>query len=111
MTHTIENTVARGMCIGCGTCSVATGGAIPLMLSRSGLFSASLEGVAEQDIRRGSRVCPFSDEALNEDELGVPTPAGNTLPTDPRLGHHGRVWAGRHRSCLLYTSPSPRDRS
>ena len=98
MTHTIEDTVDRGMCIGCGACSVATNGAIPLTLGLGGMYSASLDGVAEEQIRRGSRVCPFSDEALDEDALGAPTPAGNELPSDPRLGRHGRVLVGRHRS-------------
>jgi coenzyme F420-reducing hydrogenase beta subunit len=98
MAHTIEDTVARGICIGCGACSVATRGAIPLTLSRRGLYSASLEGVEEADVRRGSRVCPFSDDALNEDDLGTPTAAGNALPADARLGHHSRIFVGRHRS-------------
>lgn len=98
MPHNISDTVARGMCIGCGTCSVATDGAIPLVLTRRGLYSAVLDGVAEQDLERASRVCPFSDDAPDEDELGAPTPEGNALPLDPRLGHHGRVLAGRHRS-------------
>jgi coenzyme F420 hydrogenase subunit beta len=98
MAHTIEDSVARGICIGCGACSVATGGAIPLTLNLDGMYSASLEGVAEADVRRGSRVCPFSDDAPNEDALGAPTAAGNQLPTDARLGRHSRIFAGRHRS-------------
>jgi coenzyme F420-reducing hydrogenase beta subunit len=98
MAHTIEDSVARGICIGCGACSVATGGAIPLTLNRYGLYSASLDGVGEDDVKRASRVCPFSDDAPNEDVLGAPTVAGNALPKDARLGHHSRIFAGRHRS-------------
>lgn len=98
MTHGIEETVARGMCIGCGTCSTVTGGAIPLQLNRYGVYSASLASATEEQIRLASRVCPFSDEAPDEDELGAPTDDGNALPTDPRVGHYGRIFAGRHSS-------------
>jgi hypothetical protein len=92
MTHTIEDTVARGMCIGCGACSVATNGAIPLTLGRGGMYSASLDGVAGEEIRRGSRVCPFSDDALDEDALGIPTDAGSELPSDPVSGTTAAFW-------------------
>lgn len=98
MTHGIEETIARGMCIGCGTCSAVTQGAIPLQLNRYGMYSASLDSATEEQIRLASRVCPFSDEAPDEDELGAPTDGGNALPTDPRVGHYGRIFAGRHSS-------------
>lgn len=98
MVHKIEDAVARGICIGCGVCSVATNGAIPLTLNRFGLYSASLAGVDEADRRRASRVCPFSDEAANEDALGTPTEEGNKLPVDARLGHYSRTLTGRHQS-------------
>jgi coenzyme F420 hydrogenase subunit beta len=96
--HRIEDVVDRGMCIGCGACGVATSGAIPVTLGRYGMYQASLEGVSEPDRRAGSRVCPFSDDAANEDELGAPTPEGNRLPHDTHLGRHGRVFAGRRLS-------------
>lgn len=98
MTHGIEDTIARGMCIGCGTCSVVTKGAIPLELNRYGMYVASLDSATEAETRLASRVCPFSDEAPNEDELGAPTDGGNALPLDPRVGRYGRIFAGRHSS-------------
>lgn len=98
MTHGIEETVARGMCIGCGTCSVVTQGAISLQLNRYGMYSASLDSATEEQTRLASRVCPFSDEAPNEDQLGAPTDGGNALPADPRVGHYGKIFAGRHSS-------------
>ncbi len=98
MAHRIEETVERGMCIGCGTCTAVTRGAIPLQLNRYGMYSASLSGATEEQTRLASTVCPFSDEAPNEDELGTPTAEGNALPTDPRVGHYGRIFTGRHSS-------------
>ena len=70
MTHRIEDVVARGMCVGCGACAVRTGGAIPVTIGRYGVFQARLEGVDPEAIRdAGFRVCPFSDESVNEDAL------------------------------------------
>lgn len=33
MTHDIQAVVARGMCVGCGACSVRTSGAIPVTVA------------------------------------------------------------------------------
>ncbi|MBO3088801.1 Coenzyme F420 hydrogenase/dehydrogenase, beta subunit C-terminal domain [Cellulomonas dongxiuzhuiae] len=52
----------------------------------------------EGNRRIASRVCPFSDEAPTEDDLGTPTAQGNELPWDKRLGYHSQVLAGRHVS-------------
>lgn len=54
MTHRIEEVVRRGMCIGCGACSAATGGAIPIKLGTHRLYQADLRGVQEADRRLGS---------------------------------------------------------
>jgi len=93
--HRIEETVARGMCVGCGACSVATRGAIPVTIGRYGVMQARLDGVAESDRRLGSAVCPFSDEAPNETELGVPDRSDSYAPQDPHTGHYLQVLAGR----------------
>lgn len=69
MTHRIEETISRGMCIGCGACGVATRGVIPITLNPRGLYQADLTNVPEELVRSGSRVCPFSDESPNEDHL------------------------------------------
>ncbi|MCR4513031.1 Coenzyme F420 hydrogenase/dehydrogenase, beta subunit C-terminal domain [Aeromicrobium sp. 50.2.37] len=93
MTHRIEEVLSRGMCVGCGGCSVATRGAIPITISRRGIYEASLDGVSEEDRRAGSSVCPFSDESKNEDQLGPP--AGEVGDYDPRLGRFTSIRAGR----------------
>ncbi|MBS4753324.1 Coenzyme F420 hydrogenase/dehydrogenase, beta subunit C-terminal domain [Nocardioides sp. zg-ZUI104] len=94
MVHRIEEVVARGMCVGCGGCGAATGGAIPVTIGKHGVYQASLEGVGEADRRVGSKVCPFSDEALNEDTLGAPRP-DSSMRTDSRVGAYSNILAGR----------------
>ena len=96
MTHRIEDVVARGMCVGCGACAVRTAGAIPVTIGRYGVFQARLEGVDAEAIRDASRVCPFSDESVNEDALTQERFAG--MPTDDKLGAHLEVLAGRRTS-------------
>lgn len=96
--HTIVETVERGICIGCGACSVATNGAIRLRLGRHRLYQPDLVGATEAQLAVASRVCPFSDDALTEDELGAPSIAGRELRDDARIGRISRTFAGRIES-------------
>jgi len=95
--HGIEQVVGRGMCIGCGACSAATGGAIRLSLGPTRLYQADLTGADDSDRHLGDRVCPFSDLSPNEDELGAPHPAAGAVP-DAFLGAHISTYAGRVNS-------------
>ncbi len=92
--HRIEETVARGMCIGCGACAVASGGTIEVTLGVERLYQANLSGASSLAIRSGSRVCPFSDEAPDEDTLGAPH-GDPSMSHDPLLGTYTRTFAGR----------------
>ncbi|MET4157288.1 Coenzyme F420 hydrogenase/dehydrogenase, beta subunit C-terminal domain [Agromyces sp. PvR057] len=97
MAHGIEETVARGICIGCGACSVATGGAIPVRLGRTRLYEPDISLVADDQLARATRVCPFSDDAADEDELGPPHKGEESdLSHDHRLGGYSRIVVGRH---------------
>lgn len=95
MSHTISDVSARGMCVGCGACSVATGGRIPLTLSPYGMHQVDLINSSIADREKADKVCPFSDAASNEDQLGTPTKWGNQLKHDPRVGHYSSVWSGK----------------
>ncbi|MGF9662368.1 Coenzyme F420 hydrogenase/dehydrogenase, beta subunit C-terminal domain [Arthrobacter crystallopoietes] len=92
--HRIEEVVDGGMCVGCGACSVATGGKIPVTIGRRGAWSASLEGTSSETRRRGSRVCPFSDESLDENEIADRI-FPDDLPQTDILGKYGKIAAGR----------------
>lgn len=93
--HTIEDVVARGMCVGCGACSARTDGRVSVTIGLRRSFEADLTGVSEADRRAAGRVCPFSDESRNEDALGAARFPG--LPHDPRVGRYSGLFAGRLR--------------
>lgn len=82
------------MCIGCGACSLATNGSIPIKLDTGRLYQADLSESSDEIIRAASAVCPFSDDAPNEDELGVPHGDASMLG-HPQLGTYIRTLAGR----------------
>ena len=95
---TIAKVAAKGICVGCGACEVATDGRIPVRRNALGIQQVELAGAAPDDLARASAACPFADEAASEDALAqVFLPP---LPKhDPRLGgfiasHAARVTAG-----------------
>lgn len=92
--HRIEETIDRGLCIGCGACAVATDGAVALTLGPTRLYQADITDASADDVRAASRVCPFSDESPNEDELGAPH-GDDLMARDQYLGHYSRTFAGR----------------
>lgn len=94
--HRIEETIARGICIGCGACAAATNGAVKLTLGRTRLYEATLAGAGERAVRVASAVCPFSDESPNEDALRAPR-VDALMTSDSRIGTHSRTFAGRVR--------------
>lgn len=91
---TITNVVNEGMCVGCGACSVATSGAIPVTIGRYGAFRASLDGVSESDLAKGSRVCPWAKESKNEDQIADEVFSG-VAQDDAILGKYVSINAGR----------------
>jgi coenzyme F420 hydrogenase subunit beta len=93
MAHTIEDVVARGMCVGCGGCSIRTSGAIPVRLDRYGMYQADLTSATRAQIELADRVCPFTDASRNEDQLAEEH--FGALPSDSRIGRYRSVHAGR----------------
>lgn len=92
--HRIEETIARDICIGCGACGVASGGAIKITLGPTRMYAADLADAPEDAVRRASRVCPFSDESPDEDALGAPHPVAG-MHKDEFLGQYTKTFAGR----------------
>lgn len=91
--HTIEDVIERGMCVGCGACSVATGGAITVTLGRRRSYEADASQAPAEALRAASRVCPFSDESRNEDAIAKDRFAG--LKYDERIGYYSTLTAAR----------------
>jgi coenzyme F420-reducing hydrogenase beta subunit len=94
MMHRIEETIDRNICIGCGACAAATGGAIQLSLGPTRLYQPDITDVPQELLRAASRVCPFSDESPNEDELRAPN-GDEKMIKDPYLGQVSNTFAGR----------------
>ena len=65
-----------------------------LTLGPTRMYTADLADAPEDAVRAASRVCPFSDESPNEDELGAPH-AEADMPHDPHLGRFSSTFAGR----------------
>lgn len=91
--NSIEQVVANGVCVGCGGCGAATNGRIPVTINTKGYYQADLRGASAGDLATGSRVCPFSNEAADEDSI-----AAEALPElehDPRVGKYLSFFAAR----------------
>lgn len=93
--HRIEETIERGICIGCGACSVITADAVPIRLNEYGIFTADLSDVPDELRRQASRVCPFSDEALSENVLGAPHLGETPHTIDSRVGQYTAAFVAR----------------
>ena len=92
--HTIEDVVARGMCVGCGACSTRTGGKVSVSIGNRRSFEADLSGADAATRAIAGSVCPFSDQSDNEDAIGSRL-FGSGLPHDPRVGYYSGLYAGR----------------
>lgn len=91
---TILDVIDRRMCVGCGACSVRTGGAISVQIGRFGYYEADPTGVDRDALAAASRVCPFADESPDEDQVSDEVFA-DVLPKDGRVGRYGGTYAGR----------------
>lgn len=89
----IESVVANGICIGCGGCGTVTAGRIPITMRPRGYYEADLSAASPGDLELASKVCPFSNDSKDEDEIGRDTFA--RLPHDTRLGRYLSTFAGR----------------
>lgn len=97
----IKDVLSRDICIGCGACSIATDGHVHVTPNDKGVYSASPKDVSNLDpllFKKADAVCPFSDAALNEDELDVPAQHSRSLPFDTSLGRYHAIFAGRQPS-------------
>lgn len=91
----LEDTVLRqGLCVGCGACAVVEPDRYSVAMNPAGQLQAvSLKPESVATSNSATKVCPFSDAALNEDELG----RGNfdsDLVSDDQLGAFFSCYAG-----------------
>lgn len=89
----IKNVIESGICVGCGACSARTGGRVPIVRSSLGVMRAEAGSASAQDLAEASTVCPFSNDAANEDVIAQELFSAAT--TDKRIGVVDAIFAGR----------------
>ena len=90
---TITQVLENNICVGCGACSVATSGRVPVTIRPLGYYQADISGASVADIATASRACPFTNDSINEDEISARLYP--ELPLDDRVGRHKSMFAGR----------------
>lgn len=98
---TIKDVLNQNMCIGCGACSVVSDNKVSITVNHLGFEVADadqVESLGVEELARIDSVCPFSDNALNEDELDAPSPLAKNMPHDPSVGRYLSLFAGRRTS-------------
>ena len=90
-----ENVVPGGFCVGCGACVVPNSntGINEISLNSIGQFEPVLSGIEQEASLAADKVCPFSDDALDEDELRTLLFSGNKN-YDERIGSFDSVFVG-----------------
>ena len=87
----IAQVVREGYCVGCGACSISSGGRVRLQLDADGVMRARADDESVLTNPALSATCPFGDAAMNEDRLGdilYPSAAAH-----PELGRYLDTWA------------------
>lgn len=91
--NTITNVVDQGICVGCGACATSSSN-ITMTRNRLGYMVADLSRATQEALNTATKICPFSNESRNEDELSdLFLPAVKNH--DPRVGKFITIFAGR----------------
>lgn len=90
MSDALNQVLTQGMCIGCGACS-ALDPRIEIGFDAFGRYVANPNAVS--NLSHAGRVCPFSDDAVSEDELSSEL-FGAGGPRDSQAGFHLASFAG-----------------
>ena len=88
----MERIISGGYCIGCGACKAADP-SIRIELDQYGKFQAQETESSGNDSSTALKVCPFSDEGPNEDELGKRL-FGDACLHDESLGYYQKLFVG-----------------
>ena len=97
----IRDVIEKDICIGCGACAVATDGAIRVTPNATGMYAANADDLSNLDrdqYELANAVCPFSDAAMNEDQLGPPQKSIEAMDYDSSVGYYKTFLAGRQRN-------------
>jgi coenzyme F420-reducing hydrogenase beta subunit len=90
----LQQIISNGYCVGCGVCAAVKDSPYSIQMDQEGKYQTTLES-GESDDERILSVCPFSNEALNEDQIGKFL-FGNSpsIQHDAYLGYYLKNFAG-----------------
>lgn len=95
-TEQLRKIVDGGYCIGCGVCSHATKGALPIIMDQHRQYKADVSKLGDLTYQQGSNaleVCPFSNAGPNEDIIAEDLYSG-TCSHQPTIGYHAGLYIG-----------------
>lgn len=87
---TIEKVIEEGFCVGCGACKVTSPGSVNIELQEEGYYKALIRNKDHLN----SEVCPFSDDSIDETDLGAELYSSTNENYDPKVGFYSGVYAG-----------------
>ncbi|WP_199879912.1 Coenzyme F420 hydrogenase/dehydrogenase, beta subunit C-terminal domain [Arundinibacter roseus] len=92
----IEDTVIKGgYCIGCGVCAVIKDSPYNIKLDDHSKFVADRNNVFTNEIEEKlNKICPFSEESKNEDQIGEVLYKNSKSLYSDKLGHYIKSYAG-----------------
>ncbi|MBA3597197.1 MAG: Coenzyme F420 hydrogenase/dehydrogenase, beta subunit C-terminal domain [Methylibium sp.] len=91
----IRQVVDEGFCVGCGACAAAARDPAVMRWTPFELYQADLAPLSERAVDALSPVCPFSDDALDEDRLAEQLWPDMPAARPGVIGRYLSVGAGR----------------
>lgn len=94
-TNLYEKVISNGYCIGCGACASLENSAFEVHIDEYGLLGAKdmLPTQSNCDSIDYTKVCPFSEKSLNEDQLAAKLFPGSTHKSG-KLGNYEACYGG-----------------
>jgi coenzyme F420-reducing hydrogenase beta subunit len=96
----ISKVINNGFCNGCGACTLVSNDLFKVEMHDDGFYKANiseneLKGKNElkAEIKKASKVCPFSSDSDNEDHLGKKLFEGKKF--DEKIGFYNNIYAGK----------------
>lgn len=90
---TINDVITNGVCVGCGACAVVDDN-ISIRRNKFGSMEASVSSGKLEALSIADRVCPFSDNSLNENAIATKL-FSNCDNFDTRTGYYNDIFYGR----------------
>jgi coenzyme F420-reducing hydrogenase beta subunit len=89
----IENVIENDLCVGCGACKSYLNNDVKIKMQDNGFYQANLNDKSNiNDLKQASKVCPFSSDSLDEDQLG--DILFKNKKHDKRVGYYNKIYTG-----------------